>query len=136
MIGTLASARHPDGIGWGISGVGVMSEGRKKPGVAFWATVVVVVLLVAYPLSFGPACWMCERHILGQRAAWLIFRPMTWLCLHGPDPIKATIGWYALACGHVPRFTFHEVRWTGECYIECDSDSVSPLDLELAREHP
>jgi hypothetical protein len=28
---------------------------RKKPGVAFWATVVVVVLLVAYPLSFGPA---------------------------------------------------------------------------------
>src|SRR5262245_26156524 len=29
---------------------------RKKPGVAFWATVVVVVLLVAYPLSFGPVC--------------------------------------------------------------------------------
>ena len=28
---------------------------RKKPGVAFWATVVVVVVLVAYPLSFGPA---------------------------------------------------------------------------------
>ena len=28
---------------------------RKKPGVAFWATVVVVVALIAYPLSMGPA---------------------------------------------------------------------------------
>jgi len=32
-----------------------MSESRKKPGVAFWATVVVVVVLVGYPLNFGPA---------------------------------------------------------------------------------
>ena len=30
-----------------------MTANRKKPGVAFWATVVVVVVLVAYPLSFG-----------------------------------------------------------------------------------
>jgi len=29
----------------------------QKPGAAFWATVVVVVLLL-YPLSFGPACWI------------------------------------------------------------------------------
>jgi hypothetical protein len=29
---------------------------RKKPGVAFWATVVVVVVL-AYVASFGPANW-------------------------------------------------------------------------------
>ena len=28
--------------------------GRKKPGLAFWATVVVVVIVVAYPRSFGP----------------------------------------------------------------------------------
>ena len=30
-----------------------MTSDRKKPGVAFWTTVVVVVLLVGYPLSFG-----------------------------------------------------------------------------------
>src|SRR5262245_39298602 len=32
-------------------------DSRKKPGVAFWATVVVVVVLVvliAYPLAYGP----------------------------------------------------------------------------------
>ncbi len=38
-----------------------MTPSRKKPSVAFWATVVVVVALVAYPLSFGPACWIASR---------------------------------------------------------------------------
>ena len=32
----------------------------KKPGVAFWATVVVVGVLL-YLASFGPACWVCAR---------------------------------------------------------------------------
>src|SRR5262245_1055483 len=27
---------------------------RKKPGVAFWATLVVLAVLVAYPLAYGP----------------------------------------------------------------------------------
>jgi hypothetical protein len=31
-----------------------MSEPKKEPRVAFWATVVVVVALVAYPLSLIP----------------------------------------------------------------------------------
>ncbi len=39
-----------------------MSEERKKPGMAFWATVAVVVLLFGYPLSFGPA-----RSLIGPR---------------------------------------------------------------------
>ena len=37
-----------------------MIEARKKPGMAFWATVVVVVVLL-YPLSFGPAVWLAAR---------------------------------------------------------------------------
>jgi hypothetical protein len=34
---------------------------RKKPGVTFWATVVVVCLLVLYPLSIGPALWLAVK---------------------------------------------------------------------------
>jgi hypothetical protein len=34
---------------------------RKKPGVALWATVMVVVALVGYPLSYGPARWLIQR---------------------------------------------------------------------------
>ena len=36
-----------------------MTEG-KKPGVAFWASVVVLTAL-AYPLSVGPAWWAYTR---------------------------------------------------------------------------
>ena len=43
---------------------------RKKPGVAFWATVIVLVALVGYPLSFGPACWA---------ASWNVGMPLHWM---------------------------------------------------------
>jgi hypothetical protein len=38
-----------------------MTTARKKPGVAFWATVVAGVLLVGYPLSIGPVKWWKSR---------------------------------------------------------------------------
>jgi hypothetical protein len=38
-----------------------MTSDRKKPGVAFWATVGLVVVLVGYPLSAGPAMWIADR---------------------------------------------------------------------------
>jgi hypothetical protein len=46
-----------------------MTADRKKPGVAFWATVVLVAALVAYPLSFGPFCWLVYHdHLPNGRA--------------------------------------------------------------------
>src|SRR5262249_23311591 len=51
---------------------------RRGPTTAFWATVVVVVVLVAYPLSFGPACWVSCWMNAGQGAVTLIYRPITW----------------------------------------------------------
>jgi hypothetical protein len=57
---------------------------RKKPGVAFWATVVVVVLLVAYPLSFGPACWMYGRGVVTLRAITTLYSPMFRFMRSGP----------------------------------------------------
>ncbi|HEY2253667.1 MAG TPA: hypothetical protein VGH74_21485, partial [Planctomycetaceae bacterium] len=50
---------------------------RKKPAVAFWTTVVVV--LVGYPLSFGPACWISSRINKGKSdLVPVAYRPMTW----------------------------------------------------------
>ena len=34
---------------------------RKKPTAGFWITVALVAVLVGYPLSFGPACWISSR---------------------------------------------------------------------------
>jgi hypothetical protein len=57
---------------------------RKKPGVAFWAAVVVVAALVLYPLSFGPACWISSRLNLGAKLVPIIYRPV--LRITYPDP--------------------------------------------------
>jgi hypothetical protein len=54
-----------------------MTTSRKKPGVAFWATVVVVVVLVAYPLSFGPACWLAARGKIPFAPTATVYRPIS-----------------------------------------------------------
>src|SRR5262245_2297074 len=76
----------------------LMTSDRKKPGVAFWATVV-VVLALAYPLSYGPACWLDLRQerlpSWARPVAWYFWRPMAWLAISGPKPIKRTILWWA-----------------------------------------
>ena len=61
-----------------------MTSDRKKPGVAFWATVVVVVALLAYPLSFGPACWAVGRGFWKAEHAAILFRPLAVLTWRGP----------------------------------------------------
>jgi len=38
-----------------------MTEPRKKPGVAFWVTVAVVVAVLAYPVSYGPWLYVTAR---------------------------------------------------------------------------
>jgi len=48
---------------------------RKKPGVAFWGTVALVVMF-AYPLSFGPACWLTSRLQSGNEAASVVYQPL------------------------------------------------------------
>jgi hypothetical protein len=49
---------------------------NKKPGVAFWATSVIVVALVAYPLSFGPACWGVRRGLIPPQTAARVYGPI------------------------------------------------------------
>jgi hypothetical protein len=79
---------------------------RKKPGVAFWSTVVVVVVLVAYPLSFGPACWWFSTPISSRMKwdAWSgpdphcplqIYWPIGWIAENGPGPAGDAIFWIA-----------------------------------------
>jgi hypothetical protein len=48
---------------------------RKKPGLAFWTTVVAVVVL-AYPLSMGPACWASSRVGIGVELVSAAYKPL------------------------------------------------------------
>src|SRR5262245_58182549 len=52
-----------------------MTSGRNTPSAAFWATVVVVGVLL-YPLSFGPACWVASRTGCGSRLLPKIYGPI------------------------------------------------------------
>jgi hypothetical protein len=57
---------------------------HKKPGVTFWSTVVVVVVLVflAYPLSSGPVFWLLNHKELPAplvTALVILYLPVTWL---------------------------------------------------------
>jgi hypothetical protein len=53
-----------------------MTFQRKKPGVAFWATVAVVMVLVLYVASFGPACWLAERNVIPESIPRITYRPL------------------------------------------------------------
>jgi len=35
---------------------------RKHPSASLWITVALVMMLVAYPLSMGPVCWIRDRN--------------------------------------------------------------------------
>jgi hypothetical protein len=70
-----------------------MTPDRKKPGVAFWATVVVVVVLLIYPAMWGPLWWAHVR--LGEpqwsaRAIMVAYAPLMWV-IHRSPPWVANI---------------------------------------------
>ena len=69
-----------------------MTSDRKKPGLAFWATVAVVVVLL-YVASFGPACWITSQLNRGARLIPVVYRPLTWAMSVGS--IHRISRWYA-----------------------------------------
>jgi hypothetical protein len=52
-----------------------MTTDRKKPGVAFWATVALVPMLL-YVASFGPAWWLGHRQVISARQIRTGYRPI------------------------------------------------------------
>jgi hypothetical protein len=76
---------------------------HKKPGVAFWATVALVVVLVGYPLSFGPACWATNRHWQYLPLTANAYRPLVRLAMEGPDWVSRPLcRWASVGTDH-PR---------------------------------
>ena len=70
----------------------------KKPGVAFWASVMVLCIVVAYPLSYG--AWHYARGRFGREMtrsyAWP-FIPLGFITDNGPrilvDPYREFLLW-------------------------------------------
>jgi hypothetical protein len=85
-----------------------MTSSRKKPGMAFWATVVVVAVLVVYPLSYGP--WHYARCYFGvisaaTRLTHRPFAPLAFAVDHVPPYIaepycEYCLWWVRLGISH------------------------------------
>ena len=67
---------------------------RNKPGVTFWATVVVAGL-VLYVASFGPACWLSDRMEMNAPLFWEFYQPIEWIVDYGPRPLRDALECYA-----------------------------------------
>jgi asparagine N-glycosylation enzyme membrane subunit Stt3 len=88
-----------------------MTSDRKKPGVAFWATVVVVVVLVAYPLSFGPACWISSRMNGGNsKIVSFVYGPVIPACRCCPKFVVKFARWYS-EIGAAQFWKWHVGHW-------------------------
>jgi multisubunit Na+/H+ antiporter MnhB subunit len=72
---------------------------HKKPGVAFWATVALAVVLVAYPLSFGPACWLADKGVVSAIKIMRVYRPIVAWMMSPTMPLHSLISRYAIWCG-------------------------------------
>ena len=84
-----------------------MSEERMRPGWTFWTVVALFAVLVGYPLSFGPACWIISRMHSRIPVAELIYRPVIWAWINSPSPIQKAGIWYA-------SLAAQDTVWAGE----------------------
>ncbi len=66
---------------------------RKKPSAGFWITVALVAVL-AYPASFGPACWISSRSGIGGSVVNFAYQPMLGMAFEGPEVIRRGTLWY------------------------------------------
>ena len=74
-----------------------MSDAQNKgPGVAFWMTVTMAVLLVVYPLSIGPVAWLVDREMLPEAVAeplGIVYLPLQYVVASSPATMHL-YAWY------------------------------------------
>src|SRR5690349_5417611 len=67
---------------------------KKKPTAGFWITVALVAVLVGYPLSFGPACWLASHTRIGREMVAAAYQPLIRWWAYGPKPISRSLEWW------------------------------------------
>jgi hypothetical protein len=72
-----------------------MVEQRKKPGIGFWITVALAVVLVGYPLSWGPAALVLNSgdSEIAPQVYGLMYDPIIRVYRHGPRPVRHALDW-------------------------------------------
>jgi hypothetical protein len=75
-----------------------MDDSSRRSGhVWYWVAAISFLLLVAYPLSYGPWCWYVRHHHPEVIHLWL-YGPLRWFMKNGPDwlvvPYLSYVYWW------------------------------------------
>jgi hypothetical protein len=72
-----------------------MSDQRPTAGVWGLCGLVIVGVLVFYPISLGPSCWLSSR-FGGGTVVSAVYRPLTWTAIATNSPaLRSGIDWYS-----------------------------------------
>ncbi len=77
-----------------------MTEPARQKHFRGWIPVAILVMLLVYPLSFGPACWMARTGITWNydrklRLLNVIYSPVYWIYQRSPLIVQQQIQNYA-----------------------------------------
>lgn len=68
--------------------------GKNKFTAGFWTIAAVVMLLLLYPLSFGPACWLNRWTGRGNQTIAIVYRPAGGF-VNSQSATGCMVAWYA-----------------------------------------
>jgi hypothetical protein len=105
-----------------------MSDERKKPSAALWCSVVLTVALMAYPLSFGPACWVTSHLNLGADALPAIYQPLTWAMFRSNAVASVLVAYSELLAAPDWRWVF--ISEAGGKWMPFSLATGMPIDLD------
>jgi len=86
---------------------------RKKPGVAFWATLMASLFALCL-VSYGPALVLAHREIVRHDDIWLAYRPVVIATYDGPGCVSDSIMAYGdvwAGTGATAKVQFIEWRY-------------------------
>jgi len=86
-----------------------MTERTKAPSVTFWA-VAMVVALIAYPLSYSPACRLADWEVLPREQTHKFYGPLLAVIARSPESVRRLAINYAGLFAEEPVYT-HGVWW-------------------------
>jgi hypothetical protein len=105
-----------------------MPDARRTTA-GIWSALLLAALIFAYPLSFGPACWMVDRDILDPNSIARFYDRLFRIMPN--DHISDALYWYG-GIGCNDSFTMLAVRIC--MIIEPESSSSLPPDFADADE--
>ncbi len=70
-----------------------MEDRRKSSSWCLWAIAASVLLVFGYPISVGPAIWLCNKGYVPYETVNAYECPLEWVIDHVPEPLAEILKW-------------------------------------------